>query len=95
MRNDLFGIQQKHEISLLLTCPSRICDAFPSSRVHHTLHKGLSSDGSNANDIKRHLKKQLAISFVLLDDYFSSLDLYANGELLWNQIGKSTVKVKK
>ena len=95
MRNDLFGIQQKHEISLLLTCPSGVCDTDSLRRVSVITLGNLSSDDSNANDIKRHLKIQLTISFVLLHDYFSSLDFYTNGELLRNQIGRSTVKVKK
>ena len=35
------------------------------------------------------------ISFVLLRDYFNSLNFYKNGELSRNQIGRSGVQVKK
>ena len=35
------------------------------------------------------------ISFVLLHDYFNSLNFYKNGELSRNQTGRSGVQVKK
>ena len=35
------------------------------------------------------------ISFVLLRDYFNSLNFYKNAELSRNQIGRSGVQVKK
>ena len=40
-------------------------------------------------------RKYIFISFVLLRDYFNSLNFYKNGELSRNQIGRSGVQVKK
>ena len=40
-------------------------------------------------------RKYFFISFVLLRDYFNSLNFYKNGELSRNQIGRSGVQVKK
>ena len=40
-------------------------------------------------------RKYIFISFVLLRDYFNSLNFYKNGELSRNQIGTSGVQVKK
>ena len=39
--------------------------------------------------------RYIFISFVLLGDYFNSLNFYKNGELSRNQIGRSGVQVKK
>ena len=53
----------------------------------------LSNDDGNGNgNVSR---KYNFISFVLLRDYFNSLNFYKNGELSRNQICRSGVQVKK
>ena len=53
----------------------------------------LSNDDGNGNE--NVTQKYICISFVLLCDYFNSLNFYKNAELPRNQIGKSGVQVKK
>ena len=53
----------------------------------------LSNDDGNGN--KNVTQKYIFISFVLLLDYFNSLNFYKNGELSRNQICRSGVQVKK
>ena len=53
----------------------------------------LSNDDGNGNE--NVTRKYIFISFVLLRDYFNSLNLNKNGELSRNQIGRSGVQVKK
>ena len=53
----------------------------------------LSNDDGNGNE--NVTRKHIFISFVLLRDYFNSLNFYKNGELSRNQIGRSGVEVKK
>ena len=48
-----------------------------------------------ATSMKTSPEKKILISFVLLHDYFNSLNFYKNGELSRNQIGRSGVQVKK
>ena len=50
-------------------------------------------DGGNGNE--NVTWKYNFISFVLLRDYFNSLNFYRNGELSRNQIGRSGIQVKK
>ena len=53
----------------------------------------LSNDDGNSNeDITR---KYIFISFVLLRNYFNSLNFYKNGELSRSQIGRRGMQVKK
>ena len=52
----------------------------------------LSNDDGNGNE--NVTRKYIFISFVLLRDYFNSLNFYKNGELSRNQIGGSGVQVK-
>ena len=59
----------------------------------HQVIGSLSSDGGNGNE--NVIWKYNFISFVLLRDYFISLNFYRNGELSRNQIGRSGVQVKK
>ena len=54
---------------------------------------GLSNDDSNGN--KNITQKVYLTSFVLLHNYFNSLDFYKNGKLSKNQIGRSSVRFKK
>ena len=51
--------------------------------------------GSDGNGNENVTRKYNFISFVLLRDYFNSLNFYKNGELFRNQIGRSGVQVKK
>ena len=53
----------------------------------------LSHDEGNGNE--NVTRKYIFISFVLLREYFNSLNFYKNGELSRNQIGRSGVQVKK
>ena len=53
----------------------------------------LSNDDGNGN--KNVTWKYNFMSFVLLRDYFNSLNFYGNGELSRNQISRSGVQVKK
>ena len=53
----------------------------------------LSNDDGNGNE--NVTRKYIFILFVLLRDYFNSLDFYKNGQLPRNQIGRSGVQVKK
>ena len=53
----------------------------------------LSNDHGNGNE--NVTRKYIFISFVLLRDYFNSLNFYKNGELSRNQIARSGVQVKK
>ena len=53
----------------------------------------LSNDDGNGNENVR--RKYIFISFVLLRDYFNTLNFYKNGELSRNQIDRSGVLVKK
>ena len=53
----------------------------------------LSDDDCNGNEDVTW--KYIFISFVLLRDYFNSLNFYTNNELSRNQIGRSAVQVKK
>ena len=53
----------------------------------------LSNDDGNSNE--NVTRKYIFISFVLLRDYFNSLNFYKYGELSRNQIGRSGVQVKK
>ena len=50
------------------------------------------NDGNGNENI---IRKYIFIAFVLLRDYFNSLNFYKNGELSRNQIGRSGVQVKK
>ena len=52
----------------------------------------LSNDDGNGNE--NITRKDIFISYVLLRDYFNSLNFYKNGELSSNQIGRSGVQVK-
>ena len=52
----------------------------------------ISDDGNGKENVTW---KYNFISFVLLRDYFNSLNLYKSGELSMNQIGRSGVQVKK
>ena len=66
----------------------------PGRTVHlDKLLGSLGSDVSNRNETITW--KYNFISFVLLRDYFNSLNFYRNSELSRNQIGKSGVQVKK
>ena len=56
---------------------------------------GLSNDDTNGNGNEKVTRKYIFISFVLLRDYFNSLNFYKSGELSRNQIGRSDVQVKK
>ena len=49
-------------------------------------------DGKGNENITR---KYIFISFVLLRDYFNSLNFYKNGELSRNHFGRSGVQVEK
>ena len=49
------------------------------------LRFSLSNDDGNGNE--NVTRKYFFISFVLLPDYFNSLNFYKNGELSRNQIG--------
>ena len=51
----------------------------------------LSNDDGNGNE--NVTRRYIFISFVLLRDYFNSLNFYKNGELSRNQIGRSGVQV--
>ena len=53
----------------------------------------LSNDDGNGNE--NVTQKYIFISFVLLRDYFNSLNFYKTGELSRNQICRSGVQVKK
>ena len=53
----------------------------------------LSNDDGNGN--KNVTQKYIFISFVLLLDYFNSLNFYKNGELSRNQICRSGVQIRK
>ena len=53
----------------------------------------LSND--HGNDNENVTQNYIFFSFVLLRDYFNSLNFYKNGELSRNQIGRSGVQVKK
>ena len=53
------------------------------------------SIGSLGNGKENVTQKCIFISFVLLRDYFNSLNFYKNGELSRNQIGRNGVQVKK
>ena len=55
--------------------------------------ESLSNDDGNGNE--NVTRKYIFISFVLLRDYFNSLNFYKNGELSRNQIGRSGVQVKR
>ena len=55
----------------------------------------LSNDNGNGNGNENVTRKYIFISFVLLRDYFNSLNFYKNDELFRNQIGRSGVQVKK
>ena len=55
----------------------------------------LSNDDGDGNGNENITRKYIFISFVLLRDYFNSLNFYKNGELSRNQIGRSGVQVKK
>ena len=50
------------------------------------------NDGNGNENI---IRKYIFIAFVLLRDYFNSLNFYKNGELSRNQIGRSGIQVKK
>ena len=50
---------------------------------------------SNEDGNENVTRKYIFISFVLLRDYFNSLNFYKNGELSRNQIGRSGVQVMK
>ena len=50
------------------------------------------NDGNGNENVTR---KYIFISFVLVRDYFNSLNFHKNGELSRNQIGRSGVQVKK
>ena len=52
----------------------------------------LSNDDGNENVIRKYI---FIVSFVLLRDYFNSLNFYKNEELSRNQIGRRGVQVKK
>ena len=56
------------------------------------LKLGNSSDDDGNENVTR---KYIFISFVLLRDYFNSLNFYKNEELSRNQIGRNGVQVKK
>ena len=66
---------------------------FASTCVRRTLKGSLSNNDGNGNE--NVTRKYIFISFVLLRDYFNSLNFYKNGELSRNQIGRSGVQVKK
>ena len=51
----------------------------------------LSDDDGNGNE--NITRKYIFVSFVLLRDYFNSLNFSKNGELSRNQIGRSGVQV--
>ena len=53
----------------------------------------LSNDDGNGHE--NVTRKYIFISFLLLCDYFNSLNFYKNGELSNNQIGRSGIQVKK
>ena len=55
----------------------------------------LSNDDGNGNGNENATWKYIFISFVLLRDYFNSLNFYKTGEIFRNQIGRSGVQVKK
>ena len=55
--------------------------------------ESVSNDDGNGNE--NVTRKYIFISFVLLLDYFNSLNFYRNDELSRNQIGRSGVHVKK
>ena len=53
-------------------------------------------DGNgNGNGNENVTRKYIFISFVLLRDYFNSLNFHKKGELSRNQIGRSGVQVRK
>ena len=75
-------------------------DTRPGVKLYSVFRQGnkqllgsLSNDESNGNE--NVTWKYNFISFVLLRDYFNSLNFYKNGELSRNQIGRSGVQVKK
>ena len=57
------------------------------------LIRSLSNDDGNGKE--NVTRKDIFILFVLLRDYFNSLNFYKNGELSRNRIGRSGVQVKK
>ena len=58
----------------------------------HSIGSLSNGDGNGKENVTQ---KCIFISFVLLRDYFNSLNFYKNGELSRNQIGRSGVQVKK
>ena len=85
------GVQVKKENEKFTVVFSRS----PKNREfgHSTLLGSLSNDDGNGNE--NVTRKYIFISFVLLRDYFNSLNFYENCELSRNQIGGSGVQVKK
>ena len=69
----------------------------PPHHHHHPvlapLLESLSNDVGNGNE--NVTRKYVFISFVLLRNYFNSLNFYKNSELSRNQISRSGVQVKK
>ena len=63
------------------------------ANIGDTILGSLSNDDGNGNE--NVTQKYIFISFVLLRDYFNSLNFYKNGELPRNQIGRSGAQVKK
>ena len=68
-------------------------DNYSLSKVVNEILGSLSNDDGSGNE--NVTRKYIFISFVLLRDYFNSLNFYKNGELPRNQIGRSDVQVKK
>ena len=67
-----------------------LCDCFS---VEGHIFGSLSNDDGNVNE--NVTWKYIFNSFVLLRDYFNSLNFYKNGELSRNQIGRSGEQFKK
>ena len=72
---------------------SSLCQDLLFPHSHDTILGSLSNDDGNGNE--NVTWKCIFISFVLLRDYFNSLNFFKNSELSRNQIGRSSVQVKK
>ena len=70
--------------------PTKGQSAMLCNTIHTTPHQSI---GSLSNE--NVAQKYIFISFVLLRDYFNSLNFYKNGELSRNQIGRNGFQVKK
>ena len=85
----LFGAQCSQQSQVMVDWPARYWCIV-------VLIRSLSNDDDNrCRDGNENVtRKYIVISFVLLRDYFNSLNFYKNGELFRNQIGRSRVQVK-